>query len=172
MSGSSGLERRYRSLLAWYPPPFRAEQSDEVLGVLMAAARAGQRWPGLMDAVDVIKSALTMRLRPRPERGNGAWSDGLALFSVIAPLFLLAAAIAEVALPYRQPATGLVVPLFRRSYEVGGLPLLGVRSFGIIVGCQMVIAALVLLGLRRVAVSSAPRRCCVPPHSRGGWSCT
>jgi hypothetical protein len=38
MTESTGLERRYRRLLAWYPRPFRREQEEEVLAVLMAGA--------------------------------------------------------------------------------------------------------------------------------------
>jgi hypothetical protein len=39
----SALEHRYRRLLAWYPAAFRHEQEDEMLAVLMAGARPGQR---------------------------------------------------------------------------------------------------------------------------------
>jgi hypothetical protein len=52
------LERGYRRLLAWYPRSFRREHDDEMLAVLMAGARDGQRRPRLMEAADVLRSAL------------------------------------------------------------------------------------------------------------------
>ncbi len=155
MSESAALERGYRRLLACYPQPFRREQADEVLAVLMAGARPGQRRPGLGEAADVIKSALRMRLRPASwGPGNRAWADGLALFSVAAPLLLLAVAVLEVALPYRPRQTPLVARMFGSNYQIGGLSLFHLPGFGIAVGGQVVIAALVLLGLRRLALAA------------------
>ena len=49
MTGPAGLERGYRWLLAAYPRSFRREQEEEMLGVLMAGASAGRRWPGLAE---------------------------------------------------------------------------------------------------------------------------
>jgi hypothetical protein len=102
MTESAGLERRYRRLLSWYPQPFRREQEDEMIAVLMAGAPQDRRRPGLRESADVIRSALGMRLRRAP-RENPRWTDALALFSVVAPLFVVAVAILEVALPYHLP---------------------------------------------------------------------
>jgi hypothetical protein len=63
MTGSADLERRYRRLLAWYPAAFRREHESEMLGVLMASACDGHQRVGLADAADLIRGALTMRLR-------------------------------------------------------------------------------------------------------------
>jgi hypothetical protein len=41
MTAAGGLEARYRRLLRWYPPSYRGRHEDEILGVLMAAARPG-----------------------------------------------------------------------------------------------------------------------------------
>jgi hypothetical protein len=41
MTDSSGLERRYRRLLALYPRAFRTEREEEMLAVLMAGAAEG-----------------------------------------------------------------------------------------------------------------------------------
>jgi len=153
MTDSAGLERGYRRLLACYPQPFRREQGEEMLAVLMAGARRGQRRPGLAEAADVIKSVLRMRLGPvRSGPGNREWTDALAVFSVAAPLFLLAADILEVALPYRPPGTALVVRMFGSNYQIGGPSLLSLHFFDIAVAGQVIVAALVLLGLRRVAL--------------------
>jgi hypothetical protein len=70
MSEASGLERRYRRLLAWYPRAFRRENEEEILAVLLACAQEGQQRPGLAASADLIKGAIRMRLRPagRPPR--------------------------------------------------------------------------------------------------------
>jgi hypothetical protein len=87
------LERRYRRLLAWYPPRHRAAHGEEMLGVLLAAAPEGQRRPRITEAVNLLWGALRIWLHPRPRPGDqaaGPWSDALAAFSVAAPLALLA----------------------------------------------------------------------------------
>ena len=63
MTDSADLERRYSRLLAWYPPAFRHDHEAEMLGVLLDNARDGQRRVGLADATDLVRAALTMRLR-------------------------------------------------------------------------------------------------------------
>jgi hypothetical protein len=63
MTDSANLERRYSRMLAWYPAAFRLEHEAEMLGVLMDSARDGQHGVGLADGADLIKGALTMRLR-------------------------------------------------------------------------------------------------------------
>jgi hypothetical protein len=63
MTDSTDLERRYSRLLAWYPMAFRREHEAEMLGVLLASARDGQQRVGLADAADLIRGALTIRLR-------------------------------------------------------------------------------------------------------------
>jgi uncharacterized membrane protein YidH (DUF202 family) len=153
VSAAAGLERGYRRLLAWYPREFGREHEEEMLAVLMAGAREGQRRPGLAEAADVLRSALRMRLRlARPGPGNGAWADSLAVFSVSAPIFLLAVDVLAVALPYRLPARSPIWQAFGPRHEIGGLSLLSVHIFAITVGCEVVLAALVLLGQRWLAL--------------------
>lgn len=154
----SALERRYRRLLAWYPAAFRREQEDEMLAVLMAGAREGQRRPGLVESADLIRNALVMRVRLIGSRSEGRpWMDGLALLSVAAPLVLLAASVLEVAVPYRVPARAGITnwpPVLFRHPEIGGLHLMSFPPFDIALGCQAAIAALVLLGLRWLALAA------------------
>ena len=98
-----------------------------------------------------------MRLSPArsgPEKRDMA--DGLALFSLVAPLFLLAADVLQVALPYRLPAVSFLVRVFGTHREIGGLSLLKVHFFDIGVGCEVIIAVLVLLGLRWLALLAIP----------------
>ena len=154
MSESAALERGYRRLLAAYPQPFRSEQAEEMLAVLMAGAAPGQRRPGLAEAADVIKSALRMRLCPARLAPGSAWGDGLAVFSVAAPLLVLATAVLEVALPYRPPHTPRAARMLGGYYPIGGLSLLHQPGFGIAAGFLVIIAAPALLGLRRVALAA------------------
>lgn len=158
MTGSSGLEQGYRRLLACYPRVYRREHAEEILAVLMAGAPQGQKRPRLVESADVFWSALKMRLRgPGPASENRPWADALALFSLVAPLFLLLVDILNVALPYRL-RLDTRIPFFARAYglhpEIGGLPLLSVHIFTITVGAEVVIAALVLLGLRWAALAA------------------
>lgn len=154
MSEPASLEHGYRRLLAWYPPAFRAEQGDEMLAVLMAGAQPGQRRPGLLESLDVLRSAARMRLRSMLSAPQShGWTDALAVFSVAAPLFLLVADLLEVVLPYHVPRASLL-GFFGRGTEIGGMALVRVHFFDIAVGCQVVIAALVLLGLRWLALAA------------------
>jgi hypothetical protein len=158
MTGSSGLEQGYRRLLACYPRVYRREHAEEILAVLMAGAPQGQKRPRLAESADVFWSALKMRLRgPGPASENRPWADALALFSLVAPLFLLLVDILNVALPYRL-RVDTRIPFFARAFglhpEIGGLPLLSVHIFTITVGAEVVIAALVLLGLRWAALAA------------------
>lgn len=158
MTGSSGLERGYRRLLACYPRAFRREHAEEILAVLMAGAPQGQRRPRLGESADVFWSGLKMRLRgPGPASENRPWADALALFSLVAPLFLLLVNILIVALPYRVRLDTRISPLgraFSAYPQIGGLHLLGVHIFQITVGAEVILAILVLLGLRWAALGA------------------
>jgi hypothetical protein len=158
MTDSPGLERGYRRLLACYPRAFRREHAEEVLAVLMASAPEGQKRPRPAESADVFWSALKMRLRgPGPASESRPWADALALFSLVAPLFLLLVDILNVALPYRL-RLDTRIRFFARAFgphpQIGGLPLLSVHIFTITVGAEVVIAVLVLLGLRRAALAA------------------
>lgn len=156
MTESACLEQRYRRLLAWYPAAFRRDQEDEMLAVLMAGARRGQRRPGLVESADLIRSAVGMHLRRIWAGPDGQpRADALALFSLAAPLFLLLATVLEAALPYRpSPPPPLLAHHLAVPLHLDGLHLFSVQGFDIAVGCQVIIAALVLLGLRRTALAA------------------
>ena len=70
MTDTADLERGYRRWLRWYPKSFRREHEAEILAVLLAGARAGQRQPAPMECLDLLRSALWMRLRPTVPRSN------------------------------------------------------------------------------------------------------
>jgi hypothetical protein len=70
MSDVASLEHSYRRCLRWYPREFRRDHESEVLAVLMAGTRAGQLRPALIEQLDLIRSALWMRLRPSRPRSD------------------------------------------------------------------------------------------------------
>jgi len=59
-------------VLACYPKAFRRESEDEIVAVLLATARKGQRRVGLAESADLIMGALRMHFgmsrSPRPVR--------------------------------------------------------------------------------------------------------
>jgi hypothetical protein len=107
MNRSADLERRYRRLLAFYPRSFRAENSEEILAVLLDCAQEGQTRPGPGATADLLKGALWMRLRP-PDTPPRAL--------VAAVRLMLACAVLELAaLLYVTAGTSLVRDEFRHS---------------------------------------------------------
>jgi hypothetical protein len=70
MTESADLERRYRRWLRWYPRSFCHEHEEELLGVLMAGSRADKCRPEPMECMDLVASALCVRLRPRVPRSD------------------------------------------------------------------------------------------------------
>jgi hypothetical protein len=60
-AGTSVLERRCRLLLRIYPPAYRAERGDEILGTLLEAASAGRSVPGWRDAGSLVLAGLCVR---------------------------------------------------------------------------------------------------------------
>lgn len=159
MSELAGLERGYRRLLAAYPQSFRREQGEEVLAVLMAGARDRRR-PSLAEAADVMRSGLGMRLRRAWSALDQRWADALLVVSAAAPLLVVLTGLLEVAVPYPLPPANRDPMLFfwsrfheRVPRELGGLSLLHLPGFDIAVGGQVIIAVLVLLGLRRLGLA-------------------
>ena len=61
-SSSARLERGYRRLIACYPREFRRESAGEILAVLLATAREGQRRPGFAETADLLRGAARMRM--------------------------------------------------------------------------------------------------------------
>lgn len=91
MSGGDDLERRYRRLLAWYPWSHRRVYEDEMLGVLLHAARPGQRRPTVSEAANLMVSGLRARTRAAVEGFvDPAWADAAAVVGLLSALALLA----------------------------------------------------------------------------------
>jgi hypothetical protein len=92
VTGTDDLERQYRRWLRWYPKSFRREYEDEILGVLLACAQAGQRRPGLLECLDLVTNALRMRVRPTQPRSE-RWARTAAWVMYIGALVELAAVV-------------------------------------------------------------------------------
>src|SRR5690348_9500792 len=162
------MERRYRRLLTLYPKAHRREHAEEMIGVLFAAAdydarvrapkpvawalRSGQH---VADCADLVTGAARIRGRMLVNRvkqaarsswmvGDQRWSDALAVVSVIAPVLLLVAALAEFHLPQAAASSLTGHPHWRltAALGLGDLPLAA--------GAPAVVA-LALLRLRRLA---------------------
>ena len=91
MTDVADLERGYLRWLRWYPKEFRREHEAEILGVLMACAREGQRRPELMECLDLTRSALWLRLRPRVPRSDRSVVNAVKLMYLGAVVELAAA---------------------------------------------------------------------------------
>ncbi|MEU1391619.1 MULTISPECIES: hypothetical protein [unclassified Nonomuraea] len=86
----SDLERRYRRLLRWYPREHRERHEEEMLNVLMATARPGQRHPEPRDVLDLVKGGAAIRVRWAfgPESMT-RWRDAVRVVAVVGPVVLL-----------------------------------------------------------------------------------
>ncbi|MFF0771492.1 hypothetical protein ACFYUK_21585 [Nonomuraea wenchangensis] len=87
----SNLERRYRRLLRWFPREHRERHEEEMLSVLMAAARPGQSRPEPRDVLDLVRGAAMIRARWAfgPESA-ARWRDAMRVVAAVGPLALLA----------------------------------------------------------------------------------
>jgi hypothetical protein len=85
------LERRYRRLLAWYPAAYRDANAEEMLGVALAGAAPGQRWPGRGESLNLVLSGSRKRLaRLLGSLRGDAWRDAAAVFAVLGPILIAA----------------------------------------------------------------------------------
>jgi hypothetical protein len=99
----AALERRYRRLLRCYPPGHRQVHREEMLGVLLATARPGQRAPGARQTVNLVACGLAIRgRRALSSLAGEAWQDALAVVSLIAPVLMLVIAALDFAVAIRQ----------------------------------------------------------------------
>ena len=100
---AAALERRYRRLLRCYPPGHRQVHREEMLGVLLATARPGQRAPGARQTVNLIACGLAIRTRRAlSSLADETWQDALAVVSLITPALMLVVAALDFALAIRE----------------------------------------------------------------------
>jgi hypothetical protein len=144
----AALERRYRRLLRCYPPSHREAHREEMLGVLLAAARPGQRTPGLGQAVNLAACGLVIRVRRIPGwLAAGAGQDALAVVSLIAPaVVLILLALGRGAMDATAAAR---VPFWTL------LPVLPSLGESVVVLAWLAVVLLGLTGRRRTAAAIA-----------------
>jgi hypothetical protein len=164
------LEAGYRRLLRWYPASYRARHEDEILGVLMAAAHDGQRRPGARDRADLVWSGLRIRIRTILRGAEGeSWQQALAWFAVLLPLLMVIQRAADLIVRgaeyhFGSPADILIGAYgdpgsYTRSFQLNPFHiaftgnLTGALTAGPLPA--LILAALVLLGLRRAAAAFA-----------------
>ena len=174
MSTAGGLEGGYRRLLRWYPEWYRGQHEEEIPGVLMTAARPGQRRPGARESADLLWSALRIRVRTvLPGAASSPWADALTLFGVLLPLLMVVLRVTELCVRgteygFGSPADILVGSYgdpgaYARSFQLNPFPvaLSGNLTDALTAGPlpPLVLAVLVCLGLRHTAAAVAA---CVP----------
>ncbi len=150
-AGTAVLERRYLRLLRCYPPTHREFHQEEMLGVLLAAARPGQRTPGLGQAVNLAACGLVIRVRRIPGwLAADAGQDALAVVSLIAPavvVILLALGRGAIdAAPARVPFWTLLPVLPSLGESVVVLAWLAVVLLGL-AGCRGAAAVIAAISL-------------------------
>ena len=117
---AAALERRYRRLLRCYPPGHRQVHREEMLGVLLATARTGQRAPGARQTVNLVACGLAIRARRAlSSQADETWQDALAVMSLIAPALMLINAALGFAVAIRQ---AVVEHLLTRRQVRSGSP--------------------------------------------------
>ncbi|MBE1492007.1 hypothetical protein [Plantactinospora soyae] len=83
------MEAHYRLLLNAFPARHRRQYQEEMLGVLMDRARPGQRRPTLVETVDLLRAATSVRLRAlRDTADDHGWSTAAAVIGIVAAILL------------------------------------------------------------------------------------
>jgi hypothetical protein len=170
MTASGGLEGGYRRLLRWYPSLYRGQHEEEILGVLMAAAGPGQRRPGARDSLDLVWSALKIRIRMTLRGADSQpWAAAFVVAGVLLPLLMLLLRLTflldrGVQYGFGTPADILIGAYgepgsFARSFQLNpySIALTGNVTDALTAGPvpALILAVLVCLGWRRAAAAVA-----------------
>ena len=170
MTTAGGLEGSYRRLLRWYPSSYRTRHEEEILGVLMDSAQPGQRRPGARESVDLLWSALKIRIRMTLRGADSqAWQAALTLVGVLLPLLMVLLKLTEFLDRGAQYGFGTPADLligaygepgsYARSFQLNphSVALTGNVGDALTAGPlpALILAVLVCLGLRRAAAAFA-----------------
>jgi hypothetical protein len=170
VTAAGGLEKSYRRLLRWYPARYRHRHEEEILGVLMSAARPGQRRPGARESADLVWSALKIRIRMATRRADSQpWAAALALTGVLLPLLMLLLKLAfflegDVRYGFGSPADFLIGAYgepgsFARSFQLNPYSIAFTANVTDALRAgpvpALALAGLVCLGWRRAAAAVA-----------------
>jgi hypothetical protein len=113
MTTHDGLERQYRRLLTVYPRRHRRAYEEEMVGVLLADAAPDQRRPTVPEALNLLASAVAVRLRA----GLGvlredAWRRAAYAVHLFGAVFLLAVGVRRIAVTVAASVThGVMLPM-------------------------------------------------------------
>ena len=129
----SVLERRYRRLLRAYPPRYRRDRAEEMLGTLLETTPPGRRWPPQREARALLAGGLRVRSDLNQRLAMATHLRLAALLGVGLMLLRLASWDAE-----------WIISFLRRP--------------GVPPGIGHVVAYLVMTAVVLVAVFFAPRR--------------
>ena len=146
-SSLAGLERGYRRLIACYPREFRRESAGEVLAVLLATAREGQRRPGFAETADLLRGAARMRMGLSRSPRTVVYAIRLMYLGAVAELAKLVTILVTAA-GVREAVRSAVI---RQQHGVSGAALgkvlsdVNVTLIGNIVASSVAIVALVWL---------------------------
>jgi hypothetical protein len=157
------LERRYRRLLAAYPPAYRRDHESEILGTLLEAAAPGQRWPSAREGAALLVGGLRTGARLTAQSPHRVWADGLRLGTL---LILVRACGTLTARSIASPPVGWVngsIPhplLWYLEAVVAAVAMVLVLRGRFRVGVAAILALLALQVVRQVSASPM-----VPP----GW---
>jgi hypothetical protein len=137
----SGLERRYRRLLSWYPRDHRERHGEEMIAVLMSGSGDRAR-PTARESADLLWAAVRLHLRRVVAADGGVDPrDVLAIVSLLGPVALLAGA-----------TTGLhEIAWFVKAGAFGEMPWSTQFPDAPVWVLWGVVAVLALRGLRRTA---------------------
>ena len=141
------LERRYRRVLVMYPAAHREQHAEEMVGVLLAG-ESGGTFGHLADLADLVAGAFRIQtraaVRRHRERGllrglvhDERWHDALGVASVVAPLLLVVAMLAQFNVPQALAGTTIGHPYSPLTGSLApadwpltiGAPLVAVLAF-------------------------------------------
>lgn len=86
MTDETLLESRYRRWLVWYPKAYRRDHDAELLAVLVAVSRDGQRHPSPGELIALVRGGLAMRLLPDLPRSARLLRTAIGLLCLAAAL--------------------------------------------------------------------------------------
>ena len=148
MTDQEHLERAYRRRLGWYPRAFRDEHGPEIVAVLMAGARDGQRRPGLAGSADLIRGGLRLRLFPGVPRSARTVRAAVWLMCAGAVLPAVSLVFSLVTLAAKGIVGGLVVTaLWLCMARANGQGRNGARIFSAVLFGLVTLALALALGL-------------------------
>jgi hypothetical protein len=165
------LEARYRRLLSLYPRRHRELYAEEMIGVLMESADPDRRRPSLEDRMDIVASALVVRLRgSRDLFEDAAWRSAAHLVSLFGAMFLCAIGARRTLLWLMSLAVHPEGPLWYGPQNAARPIVWGLTVAAILAGLQRSATILAIGGVAAEITRMAPLYHWTPGEVVGfGW---